>query len=60
MLDLHHACSGQEGWEAEFESYTRFLKPFTDWAEASQLELDKRHAASCSGAACFEGVAASG
>ena len=60
MLDMHHACSGQEGWQAEFEAHTRFLRPFTDWAEAAQVELDRRTAASCAGAACFEGLVASG
>ncbi|KAK9828183.1 hypothetical protein WJX74_002245 [Apatococcus lobatus] len=60
MLHLHHACSGQEGWQAEFEAHARFLRPFTDWAEAAQVELDRRSAASCSGAACFEGLIASG
>ncbi len=60
MLKFHTACSVRADWMSEFEAHASLLVPFTDKAEDAQLELDRRVAAHCSGAACFEGVVASG
>lgn len=60
MLELHQTCNAQAGWHGDFEAHSSLLLPFTDWAESAQVELNKRADANCVGAACFEGLIASG
>ena len=42
---LHQECSAIKDWQPGFEAAYEDLKPWTDWAEEEQLELDAQDAA---------------
>ncbi|KAK9821519.1 hypothetical protein WJX74_006420 [Apatococcus lobatus] len=42
---LHQECSAIQDWQPGFEAAYEDLKPWTDWAEEEQIELDAQDAA---------------
>ncbi len=45
MFRLHEECSAITDWQSTFENSFLDLKPWTDWAEEEQIELDAQDAA---------------
>ena len=45
LMRLHQECSAIKDWQKVFEDSFLDLKPWTDWAEEEQVELDAQDAA---------------